>query len=213
MAPSALTLNYSQVGSGQNLNETVGIGQLDLPTCFKARFIIITTDTVSLSVDGLAVLQIVNPVFAITRVQNVLDDFSNLVQTELRNELGTRSMSHILSSKSELSAKLTNKLKDYARGWGIDIQRIEIQNIILPEDMQRAMAAEAEAKREARAKVLAAEGEVRAAKMMSEAAEQFDKSPQAITLRYLQTLQSISNDGKSSTIICPVPMGLVDMFK
>ena len=87
------------------------------------------------------------------------------------------------------------------------------QNIILPEDMQRAMAAEAEAKREARAKVLAAEGEVRAAKMMSEAAEQFDKSPQAITLRYLQTLQSISNDGKSSTIICPVPMGLVDMFK
>jgi len=174
---------------------------------------IITTDMVSLQVDGLVVLQIVDPILSITRVQNVMVDLSNLVQTEMRNLLGTQTMGQILSSKSSLSMKLMEKLQEFGRGWGVELQRIEIQNIILPEEMKRSMAAEAEANREARAKILAAEGEQKSAEMMSQAAQILGNNPGAITLRYLQTLQSISNDGKASTIICPVPLDLINMFK
>jgi len=174
---------------------------------------IITTDMVSLHVDGLVVLQIVDPILSITRVQDVMVDLSNLVQTEMRNLLGTQTMGQILSSKASLSIKLMEKLREFGRGWGVELQRIEIQNIVLPEEMKRSMAAEAEANREARAKILAAEGEQKSAEMMSRAAQILGNNPGAITLRYLQTLQSISNDGKASTIICPVPLDLMNMFK
>jgi len=174
---------------------------------------IITTDMVSLHVDGLVVLQIVDPILSITRVQDVMVDLSNLVQTEMRNLLGTQTMGQILSSKASLSMKLMDKLREFGRGWGVELQRIEIQNIVLPEEMKRSMAAEAEANREARAKILAAEGEQKSAEMMSQAAQILGNNPGAITLRYLQTLQSISNDGKASTIICPVPLDLINMFK
>uniref|UniRef100_A0A1I7T791 PHB domain-containing protein n=1 Tax=Caenorhabditis tropicalis TaxID=1561998 RepID=A0A1I7T791_9PELO len=131
-----------------------------------------------------------------------------LAQTTLRNMLGTRSLSEILSDRETLASAMQTILDEATESWGIKVERVEIKDVRLPIQLQRAMAAEAEATREARAKVIAAEGEQKASRSLREAASVIAQSPAALQLRYLQTLNSVAAE-KNSTIIFPLPMELV----
>merc|ERR1712025_1444947 len=134
-----------------------------------------------------------------------------LAQTTLRNILGTKSLHEILSDRESISNSMQNALDEATEPWGIKVERVEIKDARLPEQLQRAMAAEAEASREARAKVIAADGEMRASKALREASQIIEQSPAALQLRYLQTLNSIAAE-KNSTIIFPVPIDFVSQF-
>ncbi|VDI10187.1 Hypothetical predicted protein [Mytilus galloprovincialis] len=128
-----------------------------------------------------------------------------------RNVLGTKNMSEILTDRDSIAAQMQHILDESTDPWGIKVERVEIKDVRLPVQLQRAMAAEAEASREARAKVLAAEGEQRASRALKEAADIMAQSPAAIQLRYLQTLNSIAAE-RNSTIIFPLPMDLIKGF-
>merc|ERR1712004_869340 len=129
----------------------------------------------------------------------------------LRNILVTKSLHEILSDRESISNSMQNALDEATEPWGIKVERVEIKDARLPEQLQRAMAAEAEASREARAKVIAADGEMRASKALREASCVIEQSPAALQLRYLQTLNSISSE-KNSTILFPVPLEMVAIF-
>ncbi|RZC37093.1 Band 7 domain containing protein [Asbolus verrucosus] len=131
--------------------------------------------------------------------------------TTLRNILGTRNLAEILSDRETISHTIQTTLDVATDPWGIKVERVEIKDVSLPQQLQRAMAAEAEASREARAKVLAAEGEMRASRSLKEAADVISKSPAALQLRYLHTLNNISSE-KNSTVIFPLPIDLVSYF-
>merc|ERR1712062_150219 len=128
-----------------------------------------------------------------------------------RNILGTKSLHEILSDRESISTSMQTVLDDATEPWGIKVERVEIKDARLPEQLQRAMAAEAEASREARAKVIAADGEKRASKALREASNVIEQSPSALQLRYLQTLSSIAAE-KNSTIVFPVPIDFISQF-
>merc|ERR1719319_190733 len=130
-----------------------------------------------------------------------------LVATSLRNVLGTKTLAEILSEREMICHVMEQTLDEATDPWGVKVERVEIKDVRLPVQLQRAMAAEAEAAREARAKVIAAEGEQKASRALKEAAAVINESPSALQLRYLQTLNSISAE-KNSTIIFPFPMDL-----
>merc|ERR1719208_592483 len=132
-----------------------------------------------------------------------------LAQTTLRNILGTRTLAGILSEREEIAEEMLKILDEATDPWGITVERVEVKDVRLPTSLQRAMAAEAEAAREARAKVIAAEGEMKASKALKEASEVISESPAALQLRYLQTLTHISAE-KNSTIIFPLPIDLIN---
>merc|ERR1712241_1239068 len=132
-------------------------------------------------------------------------------QTTLRNILGTKNLHEILSDRDSISGSMQSVLDEATTAWGIKVERVEIKDARLPVQLQRAMAAEAEAAREARAKVIAAEGEQKASKALREASEVIAESSSALHLRYLQTLNSISAE-KNSTIIFPLPIDLLTNF-
>merc|ERR1719154_314044 len=146
---------------------------------------------------------------------NNIEDYSHstrlLAATTLRNVLGTRSMAEILSEREAISKVMQDSLDEATDPWGVKAERVEIKDVRLPVQLQRAMAAEAEAAREARAKVIAAEGEQKASAALRAASEIIACSPSALQLRYLQTLNSISAE-KNSTIIFPVPMDIMAQF-
>uniref|UniRef100_A0A914Z8R4 Band 7 domain-containing protein n=1 Tax=Panagrolaimus superbus TaxID=310955 RepID=A0A914Z8R4_9BILA len=172
---------------------------------------ILTRDSVTVSVDAVVYYRVCNATISVANVENAHHSTRLLAQTTLRNMLGTRNLSDILSDRDNIASAMQTLLDEATESWGIKVERVEIKDVRLPVQLQRAMAAEAEATREARAKVIAAEGEQKASRSLKEAAIIISQSPAALQLRYLQTLNSISAE-KNSTIIFPLPMELIRHF-
>ncbi|XP_066936870.1 mechanosensory protein 2-like isoform X1 [Clytia hemisphaerica] len=170
---------------------------------------ILTKDSVTVAVDAVVYFRISNPVWSVVNVEDAHRSTKLLAQTTLRNELGTKNLSDLLLQRETISESIARILDVATDPWGMKVERVEVKDVRLPQQLQRAMAAEAEASREARAKVIAAEGEMNAAKALKEAAEVIQESPQALQLRYLQTLQTISAE-KNSTIIFPLPIDMLN---
>lgn len=172
---------------------------------------ILTSDSVTVSVDAVVYYRVCNPTISVANVENAHHATRLLAQTTLRNILGTKSMSEILTDRESISKAMQSMLDEATIHWGIKVERVEIKDVRLPKQLQRAMAAEAEASREARAKVLAAEGEHNASKALKEAADIIHTSPAALQLRYLQTLNQIASE-KNSTIVFPLPVDFLSSF-
>merc|ERR1711902_256793 len=172
---------------------------------------VLTKDSVTVSVDAVVYYRVSNATVSVANVENAHHSTRLLAQTSLRNILGTKNLHEILSDRESISGSMQTVLDDATTAWGIKVERVEIKDARLPVQLQRAMAKEAEAAREARAKVIAAEGEQKASRALREAAEIVSESPAAIQLRYLQTLSSISAE-KNSTIIFPFPMELLSQW-
>nr|XP_054770185.1 band 7 protein AGAP004871-like [Lytechinus pictus] len=172
---------------------------------------ILTRDSLTISVDAVVFYRVKNATLSIVNVENA--DYSTrlLAQTTLRNVLGTKNLAEILAEREGISHYMQSNLDHDTDPWGIQVERVEIKDVCLPVQLQRAMAAEAEASREARAKVIAAEGEQNAARALKEAADTMAESPSALQLRYLQTLNTVSAE-KNSTIIFPLPIDLLRGF-
>nr|XP_027326584.1 stomatin [Anas platyrhynchos] len=169
---------------------------------------ILTKDSVTVNVDGVVYYRVQDAVLAVANVTNAGSATRLLAQTTLRNVLGTKNLSQILSDREEIAHSMQVTLDDATNDWGIKVERVEIKDVKLPVQLQRAMAAEAEAAREARAKVIAAEGEMNASRALKEASMVITESPAALQLRYLQTLTTIAAE-KNSTIIFPLPIDLL----
>jgi len=173
---------------------------------------VLTRDSVTVSVDAVVYSRVFNPVISVTNVKNTQYATQLLAQTTLRNILGTKTLQEILTDREIIAHSMQSHLDEGTNPWGVQVERIEITDVRLPQSMQRSMAAEAEASREARAKVIAAEGEQKASRQLKEAADVISASPVALQLRYLQTLTQISAE-KNSTIIFPIPVELLNMVK
>merc|ERR1719458_1801737 len=169
---------------------------------------VLTRDSVTVSVDAVVYYRVSNPTISVANVENAHHSTRLLAQTTLRNILGTKNLHEILSDREGISGSMQCALDEATEPWGIKVERVEIKDCRLPVQLQRAMAAEAEAAREARAKVIAAEGEQKASRALKEASETIAESSAALQLRYLQTLNSISAE-KNSTVIFPLPIDLV----
>ncbi|KAM7542394.1 hypothetical protein Aperf_G00000012862 [Anoplocephala perfoliata] len=169
---------------------------------------VLTKDSVTVAVDAVVYYRIYNPIVAITNVEDADRSTRLLAATTLRNVLGTKNLSEILSEREVISTSMQTMLDDATQPWGVKVERVEVKDVRLPLQLQRTMAAEAEATREAKAKVIAAEGEKRSSAALKEAADVLKDSPLALHLRYLQTLSAISAE-KNSTIIFPLPLGLI----
>ena len=173
---------------------------------------IITRDNVTLKVNAVIYFRVTDPLKSVIAIENYLFATSQLAQTTLRSVLGQVELDELLSSRDMLNKKLEEILDQQTTPWGIKVTNVEVKQIDLPPEMQRAMAQQAEAERERRAKVIAAEGEFQAAKQLYEAAEQMSKSPVTLPLRYLQTLKEVSAQEGNSTIVFPFPTEFISMF-
>jgi erythrocyte band 7 integral membrane protein len=172
---------------------------------------ILTKDSVTVAVDAVVYYRVANATISVINVEDANRSTRLLAQTTLRTVLGTKSLSEILSDRENISHFMQEHLDHATDAWGIQVERVEIKDVRLPVQMQRAMAAEAEATREAKAKVIAAEGEQKASRALKEAADVISQSPAALQLRYLQTLTQISAE-KNSTIIFPLPVEMLRSF-
>jgi len=172
---------------------------------------VLTKDSVTIAVDAVVYYKVENPLFSVCNVCNASKSTKLLASTTLRTILGTHSLQEILNDREHSAIAILEQLVEATHPWGIRVERVEVKDVRLPQQLQRAMAAEAEAAREARAKVIAAEGEQKSAKALKEASIIISESPSALQLRYLQTLQSISAE-KNSTIIFPLPIDMIGGF-
>jgi len=172
---------------------------------------ILTKDSVTVAVDAVVYYKIMNPMYAVCNITNAAQSTRLLASTTLRNALGTKTLQEILSDREATALEILSHLDAATDEWGIRVERVEVKDVRLPQSLQRAMAAEAEAAREARAKVIAAEGEQKSSKALKEASDIISTSPAALQLRYLQTLSGIAAE-KNSTIIFPLPMELLSNF-
>ena len=172
---------------------------------------ILTRDSVTVSVDAVVYFRISDPTACVNNVENANTATRLLAQTTLRNILGIKALHEILTDRENIATWMQNVLDKATDSWGVKVERVEIKDVRLPLQLQRAMAAEAEASREARAKVIAAEGELKASEALKEASLVMAQSPTALQLRYLQTLSDISAE-KNSTIIFPLPIDLLTQF-
>jgi regulator of protease activity HflC (stomatin/prohibitin superfamily) len=173
---------------------------------------IITRDNVTLKVNAVVYFRVVDPLRAVVSIEDYLFATSQLAQTTLRSVLGQVELDELLSSRDVLNHKLQTILDSQTDPWGIKVSLVEVKQIDLPPEMQRAMARQAEAERERRGKVIAAEGELQAAQKLSEAATQMEQSPITIQLRYLQTLKEVSGQPGNSTMVFPFPTDLLKVF-
>ncbi|XP_040196304.1 stomatin-like protein 3 isoform X2 [Rana temporaria] len=169
---------------------------------------ILTKDSVTTTVDGVVYYKIYNAIKSVANVHNVHLATAQLSQTTLRNILGTQTLASILSNREDIAHNIQSILDNATHEWGVNVERVEMRDVRLPVQMQRAMAAEAEAVREARAKVVAAEGEMNASRALKEASIVICESPAALQLRYLQTLATIATEN-NSTIIFPIPIDML----
>lgn len=169
---------------------------------------ILTKDSVTVSVDAVIYFRIFEPVLSVNKVADAKFSTRLLAATSLRTILGTKSLQEILQDKESIATHLQELLDEATDAWGVKVERVELKDVSLPKSMQRSMATEAEASREARAKVVAAEGEQKASIALREAADVIASNPTALQLRYLQTLTGIAAE-KNSTIIFPIPMELL----
>lgn len=172
---------------------------------------ILSKDSVTVAVDAVVYFRISNPTISVTNVEDAPRSTKLLAQTTLRNVLGMKTLAEMLSDRDHIAQQMKSVLDEATDPWGVTVERVEVKDVRLPSQLQRAMAAEAEATREARAKVVAAEGEQKASRALKEAADVLSSSPAAIQLRYLQTLNTVSAE-KNSTIIFPVPVDMIKAF-
>jgi regulator of protease activity HflC (stomatin/prohibitin superfamily) len=172
---------------------------------------VITKDNVSVQVNAVLYFRVVNPEKSVVEVENYLFATSQLSQTTLRSVVGQIELDELLTERDRINARLQEIIDQHSDPWGIKVSLVEIKHIDLPEEMKRAMAKQAEAERERRAKVIAAEGEFQAADKLTQAAKIIDTSPSALQLRFLQTLIEVGAE-KNSTTIFPVPIDLFTPF-
>ncbi|KAF5304715.1 hypothetical protein FQA39_LY09492 [Lamprigera yunnana] len=172
---------------------------------------VLTSDSVTVTVDAVVYYRILDPVKAIIKVANYGSSTRLLAMTTLRNTLGTRSLTQILSEREMLSSTMQGLIDHATSKWGVTVERVAIKDVSLPQRLQKAMAAEAEAMREAKAKIITAEGELKVSQALKTASEIIRDNSTALQLRYLQTLTNVSVD-KNSTIIFPVPLEMLKAF-
>lgn len=172
---------------------------------------ILTKDSVTVAVDGVVFFRVQDATMSIANVDNADKATRLLAQTTLRTMLGTKTLAELLTDREQISKGMQATLDSATDSWGIKVERVEIKDVKLPVRLQRVMAAEAEAARDARAKVIAAEGEMNASIKLKEAADVMSENPNSLQLRYLQTLNDISND-QNSTIIFPLPINMMESF-
>jgi len=172
---------------------------------------VITRDNVSIKVNAVVYFRVIDSLKAIIDVENYLYATSQLSQTTLRSVLGQAELDDLLAHREKINERLQEILDTHTESWGIKVSNVEVKNVDLPQEMQRAIARQAEAERERRAKIIGAEGEYQAATKLSEASEILSQNPMALQLRYMQTLIEISTE-KNSTIIFPLPIDLIKMF-
>ncbi len=170
---------------------------------------VITRDNVSIKVNAVIYFRVVEPVPAVIEVEDFLYATSQLAQTTLRSVCGAAELDDLLSEREKINSELQEILDKHTDPWGVKVSTVEVKHIDLPQEMQRAMARQAEAERERRAKVINAEGEFQAASRLAEAAAIIQEYPMALQLRYLQTLREVAAENNSTTLF-PVP---IDLFK
>ncbi|HET6380077.1 MAG TPA: slipin family protein [candidate division Zixibacteria bacterium] len=171
----------------------------------------ITRDNVTVRVNAVCYFRVVDPEAAVVRIENYLLATTQIAQTTMRSVLGQSELDELLAKREDINARLQQIIDEQTEPWGVKVSIVEVKDVELPQTMQRAMARQAEAERDKRAKVIHAEGEYLAAEQLAEAATIINSAPSALQLRYLQTLSDISSD-QSRTIIFPLPMDLISAF-
>jgi len=172
---------------------------------------VITRDNVSVKVNAVLYFRVINPNKAIVQVENYLFATSQLAQTTLRSVCGQEELDDLLSERDKINARLQEILDAHTDPWGVKVSQVEIKHIDLPQEMQRALAKQAEAERERRAKIINAEGEFQAAQRLADASAIIEQHPVALQLRYLQTLAEIATENNSTTLF-PIPIDLLTPF-
>jgi len=168
---------------------------------------VITRDNVSVKVNAVIFFRVLDAAKAVISVQDYLYATSQMVQTTLRSVLGQQELDDLLASREKINAELTRIIDQHTNPWGVKVAAVEVKNVDLPQDMQRAMSKQAEAERERRAKVINAEGEFQAAAKLAEAAEVLSHHPIAVQLRYLQTMREVASE-RNTTTFFPLPIDL-----
>jgi len=172
---------------------------------------VITKDNVPAKVNAVVYFRVIDPSRSVVEVQNYIAATSQIAQTTLRSVLGQSDLDHLLTERDKLNTRLQEIIDEQTDPWGIKVTTVEIKDVEIPSSMQRAMARQAEAERERRAKVIAAEGEFQASEKLAQAAEVLSRNPAALQLRYLQTLSEVATE-KNSTTIFPIPIDLIEPF-
>lgn len=172
---------------------------------------VITKDNVSIKVNAVIYFRVIEPKLAILEIENYLVGTSQLAQTTLRSVLGQSELDDLLSQREKINIRLQEIIDQQTEPWGVKVTHVEVKQIDLPQEMQRAMARQAEAERERRSKVISAEGEYQASQKLSDAARILSEEPSALTLRYLQTLREIATENNSTTIF-PIPIDILKPF-
>jgi regulator of protease activity HflC (stomatin/prohibitin superfamily) len=173
---------------------------------------VITRDNVSVKVNAVVYFKVFDPNRAIVEVVDYFNATSQLAQTTLRSVIGEAELDELLAERDRINERIQVILDEATDPWGIKVSRVEVKHVDLPQEMQRAIARQAEAERERRAKVITAEGEFQAAEKITQAAEIIARHPQALQLRYLQTLVEIATENNSTTLF-PIPIDLLDAFR
>ncbi len=172
---------------------------------------VITKDTVPVKVNAVIYFRVVNPENSVVEIQNFINATSQIAQTTLRSVLGQMELDELLSQREKINQTLQKIVDEHTGPWGVKVTAVETKDVELPENMKRAMAKQAEAERERRAKIIHAEGEYQASEKLVKAAERIATQPMALQLRYLQTLTEIAAD-KNSTTLFPLPIDLIKPF-
>lgn len=170
---------------------------------------VVTRDNVTVKVSAVVFFRVLEPARAVVEVKHYVHATSQLAQTRLRSVLGEADLDELLSQREKLNSRLQSTLDEQTGHWGIKVQAVEVKHVDLPEQMIRAIARQAEAERERRAKIIHADGEAQASQKLTDAAQMLSKQPTSITLRYLQTLTEIGTE-KNTTVVLPLP---VDLFR
>jgi regulator of protease activity HflC (stomatin/prohibitin superfamily) len=172
---------------------------------------VITRDNVSVKVNAVIFFRVLDAAKAVISVQDYLYATSQMAQTTLRSVLGQQELDDLLASREKINQELTRIIDQHTNPWGVKVTAVEVKNVDLPQDMQRAMSKQAEAERERRAKVIAADGEFQASEKLSQAAQVIAQEPVALQLRYLQTMNEIASE-RTNTMIIPFPIDLFEPF-
>jgi regulator of protease activity HflC (stomatin/prohibitin superfamily) len=172
---------------------------------------VITRDNISVKVNAVVYFRVINPQSAVLNVENFMYATSQLSQTTLRSVLGQQELDDLLANRDKINQNLQQILDQHTEPWGIKISSVEVKNVDLPQEMQRAIARQAEAERERRAKIIHAEGEFQASQKLADAAAIIGSQPAAIQLRYLQTLTEVATE-RNSTTIFPIPIDMISQF-
>ena len=184
---------------------------LRVVTIDVAKQEVMTRDNVPVTVDAVVYFRVIDPIAAVVKVENFWKATSLIAQTTLRSVLGQAELDELLSHREKINQTLQEIIDRQTDPWGIKVTAVEVKDVVLPDGMKRAMAKQAEAERERRAKIVNAEGEFQAAEKMVQAAEMMSKEPMALQLRFLQTMREISSEHNTTTFL-PVPIDLFSPF-